>query len=1260
MKTTIRNQLLRVTTGRVSSSRSIKFLAASLLSTALAAVSLQAQTFGLTNLFRIPVNVGNLANSTANRGMAYNALSNQVLVANTAPSISVFDGTVSNYIGNFSSMSGLSGGTLILDQIGVAGDGAIYGINLSTASTSPNRLYRWDNWLATPTVAFNANALTNGGSIPLTSGRLGDSMAVRGSGTGTEILMGVGGKAVFTIFYTTDGLNFTNTLINVPSGITVSANVYGICFYTNNTFLVKAASSGASTIYLIQYPANYASSALVTGTVLASTSLGSTYNTTTMLTYVPSASLLATVTTGGGSTTPVSVFNASNITSGATLLCTTNAATPNSNGNATGGAAMGGTNVVYAMDTANGLFAYEIIQIPPQPPAITIAPVGGTFYLSNTLSVTATGTQPLSYRWLASVSNSPTGTYTNIPGATTNTLSINTPSTNYYEVIITNTVGSTNSTPVQVAIITPVTSPVVTQLWRVAVGTSGYSYLANDNNSRGLGYDTNSQRLVVASLTGGSGLYILDANTGTNIGTLSLTGVSFGGLLGGVDQVVIADDGAVYAGNLVSGSGFTLFRWPAPTNGASGTQAFLDSGALGGADRWGDTMAVRGAGANTQIILGSRGGTNVALLTTADGVNFSGTFIAISNAPAGFAANGITFGAGNTLWAKAVLGHLYEIAFDSINQVGGVVLDYPNPANIPTYQVGVGIDAVNNLMSGVDLADAPNDVKLYQLTGTSDAPVLFNQSFFASANGNGNDNVAIAMKYPRLYALDVNNGLLGLTYGVPPTTAPIVSTAPATLSAYTNDPGITFSANASGSIPIYYQWQFSTSSNGPFGNIGGATGSSYTLSQPPLSAAGYYRVIVHNIAGYATSAPPSQLTLLVPITSTVVTQLWTLPAGTLPFLDGSSYNTRGLAYDTNSGTVLVADHNNIHLLSATNGSYLGDLNVLGAFNGGYAGWPFDQIGVADDGTLYAANLYGASLGGSGYVILSWAPGYTAGSPAAAFVYGGSGGTATGADPGNGSGDRWGDTMDVRGSGTGTEILIGSYSGTNVVLFTTADGVNFSANLIAVTNVPAGFSGQGIAFGDGDSFYTKTPGFRLRKIAFSRSTWTGGAELVYQTMPSAFGGIGVDVAANVLGGVNFSDSPNDLQLYLLSGNASEPSLFDQAFFGSNNINSQENAVTTLKGGQGFALNVNNGLTAVSYGTPGAPPVTITSVSYAPGNVTVTWNNVFVGHSYQVQYKDHLTDPSWTNLGSPVTTSNPTASASDTSAPPGGRFYHVVSQ
>jgi hypothetical protein len=424
-------------------------------------------------------------------------------------------------------------------------------------------------------------------------------------------------------------------------------------------------------------------------------------------------------------------------------------------------------------------------------------------------------------------------------------------------------------------------------------------------------------------------------------------------------------------------------------------------------------------------------------------------------------------------------------------------------------------------------------------------------------------------------------------------------------------------------------------------------------------------VVVHNVAGTQTSTPPAVLTVLTPVISAVVTQLWTVPAGfpSLPFLDASSYNTRGLAYDPITTNLLVSDHNNIYVLSVTNGIHSVTNGV--AFNLNTAGlpaglnsWTIGQVGVANDGIVYACNLTGEGLG---FAITSWSSVDPSASLYPAYPQQDTLNTLS-------PGDRWGDTISVRGSGSGTEILLGSYAGTSVVLFTTVNGYDFTPNVIPVTGtpaVPASFCSLGIAFGAGDTFWAKGGhNYNLRQVSFDRGTWAG---TVLETfiagtdVPNDLTGLGVDVAANILGGVCFNNTPNDLQLYELSGNTNPPTLFNQAFFGSNNANAQENAVVTLKGGLGFALNVNNGLTAISYGVPAAPPVTITSVSYQVGTgVTINWDNCINGHSYQVVYKNALTNGSWTVVGSPVIAVGSTASFTDTSALSKARYYRVQSE
>jgi len=422
---------------------------------------------------------------------------------------------------------------------------------------------------------------------------------------------------------------------------------------------------------------------------------------------------------------------------------------------------------------------------------------------------------------------------------------------------------------------------------------------------------------------------------------------------------------------------------------------------------------------------------------------------------------------------------------------------------------------------------------------------------------------------------------------------------------------------------------------------------------------------VHNIAGAVTSTPPALLTLLVPVTSPGVTQLWDISPGTNSSVNGtylttSGYETRGLAYDPTATNLLVADHFYIHVYNATNGSYLNDLNTAGLPSGGINNWTVDQVGVAADGTLYSCNL---SASGTNFSIISYGTA-ASGYGALGYAYGGAtgGSDLTTLDPAL---DRWGDTMAIRGAGLNTQILFGSYNGTTVALFTTADGSSFTPQVINVGGgVPAGFAGAGIAFGPGNTFYAKGGhNYNLRWISYDPIADTGTVIQSYTAgtqVPNDLTGLGVDVTNNILGGVCYNDTPHDVQLYLLSGNSNAPYLFDQDFFPSANADAQEDSVVDLYGGLGFALDVNNGIVAFTYSEPTAPAVTLTSVGYAPGAVTLNWNNTFNNHGYQVVYKNHLTDPTWTNVGLPVTATGPTASYTDTTATGTTRFYRVISQ
>jgi hypothetical protein len=69
-----------------------------------------------------------------------------------------------------------------------------------------------------------------------------------------------------------------------------------------------------------------------------------------------------------------------------------------------------------------------------------------------------------------------------------------------------------------------------------------------------------------------------------------------------------------------------------------------------------------------------------------------------------------------------------------------------------------------------------------------------------------------------------------------------------------------------------------------------------------------------------------------------------------------------------------------------------------------------------------------------------------------------------------------------------------------------------------------------------------------------------------------------------------------------------------------------------------------------------PPQFQTVSQTGGTLSFSWNATS-GLTYQVQVKADLTQPNWTNLGSPLTASGPTVNASDATTN-SQRYYRVV--
>lgn len=783
-----------------------------------------AQSYTTTFLWYQTNGVANLVNDNNNRGIAYNILSNQVYVAgrtSAAKAISVLDGTSGEVIA-----ANIPNVSVVPYTIGCADDGVIYGVPLANGVGASNlNIYSWTNWQSLQRQCYVQTG-SDATSLPLVQGtRVGDSFAIFGSGVNTLILLPVNKSTSsttnFLLYSTTDGQTFTPTLLTVsgmPGSFSDSGPQHGVTFINNTSFLFKPAVS-TSAAYLIQFPANFASlGSQVQATVVSTnTSLPTSGSFVYEFAYSAAGNLLADygAIVSSGTSTTLGLYDISGFPT-ANNVGTTNTPHSNANGNFTGGVALGGqgkTNAVYVLDSNNGVWGFSLTYVSAAvSPAVTSPLVGNSVYTNYgpyTFNVTAVGSAPLTYIWqYNTVSNLATATTLQV--TTNNYYTIN-PLTladsGWYDVIVTNVAGATNSGPVQLTVSTPLASAYVSNLWSLPADNSA-PYLDTSYNTRGLAFDPNTMSVLLAEHSAAQ-IYALNATNGQLkfMTTTPQTGLPAGSIFP-LGQVGVADDGVVYCCNVSSyqpgqqtggGVDFSITRFDSVVTATNGDgsinpdntfeAAFTgDPGnyipnnnfAYSGGDRWGDSFAVRGAGANTQILLGTYEtlgandfgtgpGTNVAILTTTDGVNFTPTTIAVTNAPDGFSYLGVAWGLGNTFWAKSPGYDLRQVEYDLNSGFGWVIQDIASTPIAGSLDAvcGIGLDVSNNILAGVNVGDSPNDLELFQIPTVGNLADAYYQAFFPAYNPNINGNAATSVKFPYIFSLDANNGIIGLIYSIP-------------------------------------------------------------------------------------------------------------------------------------------------------------------------------------------------------------------------------------------------------------------------------------------------------------------------------------------------------------------------------------------------------------------------------------------------------------------------------------------------------------
>lgn len=637
----------------------------------------------------------------------------------------------------------ISGGIFPLNMAGVGSDGAIYAGNLTLdGTTTAYKLYRWDSetFDSAPTLIYEGDPGVG------VAQRWGDTLAVRGSGADTQILLGSRSGKMFSILATENGDDFTAYPFEVSSADAGSFGL-GVAFGGGNTIWTKS----------INLPLHHISFDLMTGEAVVENSFVSPAipNSVTAIGVDVEKQLLAGVALG----TPAQVYlyDISDLSSG--LIAMADIEFPVANANANGTGAVGfHENRLFALLTNNGVAAWDI-ELPTEilAPELLTQPTPQIVLEGGQVNfqVAVTGTPPFTFQWykdLEPIEGADSPSFQIAEAALTDS--------GFYSVEISNAAGSVTSLEAELTVQALIDASVLNLAWSEVPGETELDFIATDNAQRGMAYNPTNGRVLLVSRTGGARIHVFDGATGEYLHQMD-TDSSF--IVGGtftLSMVGVADDGAVYGSNLTldgTGTPFTLYRWDSDDPAALPQLAFEADPGFGNPQRWGDTLAVRGSGIDTQILVASRQGTVAALFTTSDGVTFFPTLLTIDGISGGDIGLGLAFGDGNTFWGNAAGKNLRHISFDLASGTGTVVNDI-GPEFVPSAMSAIGVDVENKYLAGI-LVESPDNIRLFDISDPS-APVLLDQEALPTDEPNLNVTGSVQVAGDRMFVLNTNNGLL--------------------------------------------------------------------------------------------------------------------------------------------------------------------------------------------------------------------------------------------------------------------------------------------------------------------------------------------------------------------------------------------------------------------------------------------------------------------------------------------------------------------
>lgn len=310
-----------------------------------------------------------LGTGNLERGLAYGNGHLYLVSRSGGNNVRILDSITGNEVGSLDT-TGISGGTFAVNMVGVGGDGAIYVANLTTnMTTSPYKVYKWDNESSAPATVLTTSTL-------LAGSRLGDTLAVIGSGGSTRLAAGFGstpsvaGNNGYAIVDPTAG---SATQI-VFDGSPPAAGDFRLGITFTDASHVIGASGGGSY--------RYTSFSGSTGTLISTGSLTASNPQATgerLMAYaeIDGLPILAVQSNGDSHVSLYDMTDPANpayLTSGNNTTGTL-AANTNGTGQLAWASISGKTGILYAMSSNQGIQAFTVTV--PEPATLVLIVMGG-------------------------------------------------------------------------------------------------------------------------------------------------------------------------------------------------------------------------------------------------------------------------------------------------------------------------------------------------------------------------------------------------------------------------------------------------------------------------------------------------------------------------------------------------------------------------------------------------------------------------------------------------------------------------------------------------------------------------------------------------------------------------------------------------------------------------------------------------------------------------------------------------------------------